>query len=31
MPQEMVESDLQEAKSHAFLKASGYEVNVSFE
>jgi GDPmannose 4,6-dehydratase len=29
--QEMVESDLQEAKRHALLKANGYAVNVSFE
>ena len=31
MCQEMVESDLQEAKRHALLKANGYAVNVSFE
>ncbi len=31
MCQEMVESDLQEAKRHALLKANGYPVNVSFE
>ncbi len=31
MCQEMVESDLQEAKRHALLKANGYPVNVSLE
>ena len=31
MCQEMVESDLQEAKRHALLKANGYAVNVSVE
>jgi GDPmannose 4,6-dehydratase len=31
MCQEMVESDLQQAKRHALLKANGYAVNVSFE
>ena len=31
MCQEMVESDLQEARRHALLKANGYAVNVSFE
>jgi GDPmannose 4,6-dehydratase len=31
MCQEMVESDLQDAKRHALLKANGYAVNVSFE
>jgi GDPmannose 4,6-dehydratase len=31
MCQEMVESDLQEAKRHALLKANGYKVNVGFE
>jgi len=31
MCQEMVESDLQEAKRHALLKANGYVVNVSLE
>ncbi len=31
MCQEMVESDLQEAKRHALLKANGYQVNVSLE
>ena len=31
MCREMAESDLQEAKRHALLKANGYEVNVSFE
>jgi GDPmannose 4,6-dehydratase len=31
MCQEMVKSDLQEAKRHALLKANGYAVNVSFE
>ena len=31
MCQEMVESDLQEAKRHALLKANGYPVNVSIE
>ncbi len=31
MCQEMVESDLQEAKRHALLRANGYAVNVSFE
>jgi GDPmannose 4,6-dehydratase len=31
MCQEMVESDLQEAKRNALLKANGYQVNVSFE
>jgi hypothetical protein len=31
MCQEMVKSDLQEAKRHALLKANGYAVNVSIE
>jgi GDPmannose 4,6-dehydratase len=31
MCQEMVESDLQEAKRNALLKTNGYDVNVSFE
>jgi len=31
MCQEMVKSDLQEAKRHALLKANGYQVNVSVE
>jgi GDPmannose 4,6-dehydratase len=31
MSQEMVESDLQEAKRHALLKANGYQVNVGLE
>lgn len=31
MCQEMVESDIQESKRHALLKANGYAVNVSFE
>jgi GDPmannose 4,6-dehydratase len=31
MCQEMIKSDLQEAKRHALLKANGYEVNVSVE
>jgi GDPmannose 4,6-dehydratase len=31
MCQEMVESDLLEAKRHALLKANGYQVNVSLE
>ncbi len=31
MCQEMVESDLQDAKRHALLKPNGYPVNVSLE